>query len=72
MDKDVGVLGVDLRPGDTGTAAGLAGCEQVVLGRRELQREHHVRNGLGSSCSVSQLPSLQFLEGMLSGVSKKL
>lgn len=71
MDKDVGVPGVDLRPGAFGTAAGLAGCEQVELGRNELQRQHTVRNGLGSSCSGSQLPSLQFLEGMLSGVSKK-
>ena len=33
MDKDVGVLGVDLRPGAFGTAAGLAGCEQVELGK---------------------------------------
>lgn len=38
MDKDVGAPGMDLRPGATGTAAGLAGCEQAEL-RKERAAE---------------------------------
>lgn len=64
MDKDVGAPGVEL-------LQGWLGVNRLSWGRSELQRQHTVRNGLGSSSSGSQLPSLQFLEGILSGVSKK-